>query len=113
MKSVMPGSLEARGHVVEELVQEDHPREVDLGRPDRRHLPVEHGDRLEVAVEDVADARVAPVEHRLALVGPVLLEPRERAVDQRVRHALARPVVVPALVPELLSQRGRRRAAVA
>ena len=88
-------------------MQEDHPREVDLARAERRHLPVEHGDRFEVAVEDVADACVAPVEHRLALVGPVRFEPLERAVDQRVGNAVARPVVVPALVAELLAQRGR------
>ena len=60
MKSVMPGQPEAHGHVVEELVQEDHPREIDLAWTDRRHLPVEHGDRREVAVQDVADTRRRP-----------------------------------------------------
>ncbi len=49
---------------------------------------------------------VAPVEHRLALVGPVRFQPLERAVDQRIRLPVTSPVVVPALVADLLAQRG-------
>ncbi len=50
--------------VLEEAVQEDHPPDVELAWRDARHLPVEHADRREVAEHHVADARVAPAEHR-------------------------------------------------
>ena len=43
----------------------------------------------------------------VALGRAVRVEPRERALDQRVRHAVARPLVVPALVAELLVERAR------
>ena len=43
------------GHgVLEHAVQVDAVAEVELGRRDRRHLPVEHRDRAEVAVQHVA-----------------------------------------------------------
>ena len=38
--------------------------DVHLARADGRHLPVEDADRLEVAVEHVADPGVAPAQHR-------------------------------------------------
>ena len=50
MKCGMPGSSSIAGDRLEDLVGEDHPRHVELARPERRHLPVEDGDRLEVAV---------------------------------------------------------------
>ena len=109
----MPGHLEPLREVLEEAVQEHHPRDVDLTRPDRGHLPVEDRDRGEVPVEHVADAAVAPVEDGGPVVGPVGVEPRERPLDQRVRHVLARPLVVRALRLELRdhrrSSRGHRR----
>ena len=78
--------------------------------PTRRHLPVQHGDGPEVLVEHVADAGVAPRQHRWRRgdVGrEVVLQPRQCTLDQRraadVGHRELVPVLQPAEVP---AQRG-------
>ena len=63
--------------------------------PTRRHLPVEDADRLEVAVEHVADPGVAPAQHRVGAVGTLRLEPGEAALDERRAPAVGDRVVVP------------------
>ena len=60
----MPGSSSDPGDGLEDAVREHQPGEVQLARAERGHLPVEDGDRLEVAVDDVADPGVAPAQHR-------------------------------------------------
>ena len=87
--------LEHPADVLEEVVDEDHPAEVDAPGAEGRHLPVEHGDRRELVVHHVADARVAPADDGVALVGrPVGVEPVEGLLDHRVDRAVAHPVVV-------------------
>ena len=87
-------------------MEEDHPREVDLARTVARHLPVEHGDRCEVAIDDVADPGVAPVDDAGSLVRrPVFLEPREAALDERRAEAVAGdPLVVRPLIVDVAAQ---------
>ena len=87
--------LEHRGQRLEDLVGEDHPRHVHLARAEGRHLPVEDGDGLEVAVDHVADPRVAPAEHGLVGVGQVGLEPGQRALDELRATAVGHRELVP------------------
>src|SRR3954454_17155038 len=63
-----PLDAERRRELLEHLVREDEPGDVQLARPETGHLPVEQRGRAEVAVDDVADARVTPRQHRLALL---------------------------------------------
>ena len=98
--------LQLDGQVLEELVQEDHPGQVHLPGGEADHLPVEHGDRGEVAVQHVADARVAPAERGRALVGRASgRRARRTPLDERVRPVAGHPVVVVPLVGHVASQR--------
>ena len=94
MKSGRPGMPAKAGEFLEDHVREHHPRGVHLARAQRRHLPVEHGDGLEVLVEHVAHPGVAPDEHRLRgrdVLGPVRLQPLERLLDERGPADVGRP----------------------
>jgi len=88
-------------------VHVDHPSDIDLPRPYRGHLPVQNGHGGEIREHHVAHAGVTPTEDGVVLVvGPMLLDPFERVLDQRGAHAVRRhPVVVGPLllyvVPEV------------
>ena len=89
-------------------MQEHEPGQVELARAERGHLPVEHGDGLEVLVHHVADACVAPAEHvGPAVGGPVLLQPGQAALDDRD------PAAVVVQGPVVVGGAGRRRGAAA
>ena len=90
-----PGQLQHPGDRLEDLVGEDDPGQVELARADRGHLPVQDADRLEVAVEHVADPGVAPAQHGLVGAGQVGLEPVETALDQRRAAEVGDREVVP------------------
>ena len=88
-------------------VEEDRPGQVGLGAAERHHLPVEHGRRARAVEDDVADARVTPQQHRRLVGGSVLLEPRERGFDRRLRLPARCPREVAAVVGELALETAR------
>ena len=103
----MPGQLQRAGDGLEDAVREHQPGEVHLARADGGHLPVEDADRLEVAVEHVADPGVAPAEHRVGAGRDVGLEPREAALDERGRPAVGDREVVPGPGPRQVAAQRR------
>ena len=85
--------LEHRCEGFEHPVRVGEPRQVELARSERRHLPVEDRARPEAAVHDVADTRVAPADNgRARVCGQMVVEPGEEAVDD------ARPMAFPGVV---------------
>ena len=77
----------------ERPVGEQPPAEVEQRIADARHLPVEDRSHLEVAVDEVAEAGVAPHQARpLGRLGwPVAAQHVERSAGQRVRARPPRP----------------------
>ena len=77
---------------------EEQPADVESPGTEGDHLPVQDGHRLEVAVDDVADAGVAPAQHRVALLllrRDVGLEPGQGTLDRRRGGEVADGEVVP------------------
>ena len=93
-------------HVREEAVEERRPRDVRLGRADAGHLPVEHRDRLEVAVDDVARTPVAPEQHAAIVGRHGRGQHLERPLEDRDRVPVARPLVVVTMRGEQARERG-------
>ena len=81
--------------------------------PERSHLPVQHGDRPETVVQDVADARVAPHQDGIGggdVRGPVRLQPVERNAPPVGAADVGDRELVPGLQPvEVAPQRIRIR----
>ena len=77
-------------------LERGEPRDVVLGRADRRHVPVEHRERRQIVAEDhVAEPDVAPEQDGLGFdCGPVRATPLERVDEGGNRRAAARPVEV-------------------
>ena len=104
----MPGQA---GELLKDHVREDDPGDVHLPRPEHRHLPVQHGNRPEVGVQHIADAGVAPHQHRIRggdVGGPVRLEPVQRPLDQLGAADIGDRELVPGLQPiEVAPQRIR------
>src|SRR4051812_7477737 len=101
-----PLDAERGRELLEHLVREDEPGDVKLARSETGHLPVEQRRRAEVAVDDVADARVTPRQDWLALVRrPVPVQPVEPALHERRGGTFTGDHVVPSSgVPDVTSQ---------
>ena len=81
-------------HPREEPLEERRPGDIDLGRTDVGHLPVEHRGRFEVAVDDVPGSAVTPIEHAPIVGGHRRRERRRWPARGRDRVSIARPLVV-------------------